>query len=271
MATSFKSAAAILAIAWSLGASVVVAVRFRGLWAPYKELHATLAAYGVPDWVRNTDSLLIFVAAAFLGAWIVARWAGSTTCARLGLRDAGRGWGWKMPVSLAPMIVGGLALGWMRWTPEVALASRASEIYVVGVRAPIAEELLFRGLLVSVCAAAVGWRGARFWINAIAAALFFASVHVAWTAHGLTKGWPTLLVTGLGGLWYAWLVSRWGSLWVPMVLHAGMNLGWWLASAQGGAGGGGWIENLLRVTTIAAATWWTLRSTGTPTRAAPCA
>jgi predicted lipid-binding transport protein (Tim44 family) len=50
-------------------------------------------------------------------------------------------------------------------------------------------------------------------------------------------------------------------LWVPIALHAGMNLGWMLAAASGGAGGGGLAENLLRAATIGVATWWTIRCT----------
>jgi len=129
------------------------------------------------------------------------------------------------------------------------------------VRAPIMEELLFRGLLVGVTAAVLNWQGRRFWCNAFAAAALFASTHVDWTQTGFANGWSTLLVTGIGGLWYTWLLSRWRSLWVPMILHAGMNLGWLLAGATGGAGGGGLAINLLRAATITIATWWTIRAT----------
>lgn len=165
-------------------------------------------------------------------------------------------------VSLLPMVGGGIVLAVLRWAPEATLTGLPPKFISGVVRAPIAEELLFRGLLVGVAAAAVGWRGPRFWGNAAAAAMLFAVMHVTWSVQGIAGGWGTLMMTGAGGIWYAWLLARWGSLWVPMVLHAGMNLGWLLAGASGGAGGGGLVENLLRVGTIAIATWWTVRRTG---------
>lgn len=164
-------------------------------------------------------------------------------------------------VALLPMVAGGAVLCVMRWTSE-ATFDRVLFRFVSGViRAPIAEELLYRGLLIGVCSAVVGWSGRWFWINAVAAALLFAIMHVAWSVEGFTNGWVAILVTGAGGLWYAWLLAQWRSLWVPMLLHAGMNLGWLLAGASGGAGGGGLTENLLRVATITIATWWTVRQT----------
>jgi predicted lipid-binding transport protein (Tim44 family) len=59
----------------------------------------------------------------------------------------------------------------------------------------------------------------------------------------------------------AWLLSRWRWMWVPMVVHAGLNLGWMFAALSGGAGGGGLLENLLRAATITIASGWTIRVT----------
>ncbi len=255
-----------MAIAWGLGLCAVVAVRFRSDWEVYRGLHQWLAERGVSDFIRNLDSLILLVAAAFLGGWLVAKWAGGSVVGLLGLRRGRRGWVSMTLISLLPMLVGGLVLGWQRWKPETTFDGVVARFVGGVLRAAVSEELLFRGLLVGVCAAAIGWRGTRFWGNALAAALLFAVTHVSWNAQGFANGWPTLLVTGAGGVWYAWLLSRWGSLWVPMVLHAGMNLGWMLAATGGGAGGGGWIENLLRGATITIATWWTIRATRSTTR-----
>ncbi len=244
-----------------MGIAVVVAVRFRGKWDAYAALHRWCATKGVPDVVRNLDSLILFVVTAFLGALVAALLYGGGATGWLGLRRGRVGWTAMVLIALLPMVVGGLVLGWMRWTPDTTLAGLMPMFIGGVVRAPIAEEMLFRGLLVGVCAASVGWHGTRFWINAAAASLLFAATHVTWNAQAFVDGWPTLLVTAAGGLWYAWLLARWRSLWVPMTLHAGMNLGWMLAMANGGAGGGGWIENALRVGTIVIATWWSVRST----------
>lgn len=253
--------AAIIAVAWGLGLGAVMASRFRGDWGFYKGLHRWCAERGIPDFIRNLDTLLLFVGVAFLGAWLAARWSSGSMAGLLGLRRGRTGWGLMVLLALLPMVGGGLVLGWMRWKPGTSFDGAVSPFIGAVVRAPIAEELLFRGLLVGVCAAAIGWRGRRFWGNALAAALLFAVTHVTWDAPSLASGWPTLLVTGAGGLWYAWLLSRWGNLWVPLVLHAGMNLGWMLAAASGGAGGGGLVENLLRAATITIATWRTISLT----------
>lgn len=257
----------LVAGAWALGLGAVAAGRFRGQWDAYRAMHRWLAGMGVADFVRHLDSLILFAAAAFLGARLAAAWGGASTAGRLGLRRGRSGWGRMVVFALLPMVGGGLALGWARGAPEALPAGILSKFVGGVLRAPLAEELLFRGLLVGVCAGAIGWRGRRFWTNATAAALLFAATHVPWTAPAIAGGWPTLLVTGVGGLWYAWLLAKWGSLWVPMALHAGMNLGWMLAGASGGAGGGGWIENALRVATIALATGWTARRVRDPAAA----
>lgn len=258
----------ILTIAWTLALAAVVAARFRGQWTAVKVFHSWLNERGVPSYIRNFDSLILFALASFLGAWLVARWWGGSVTGLLVLRRGGRGWEKMVPLALLPMVVGGLVLGLTRSTTQPSLADTIPKVVGGVIRAPIAEELLFRGLLVGVCAAALGWRGPKFWTNALLAAVLFAVTHVSWNVQAAASGWPTLLVTLAGGLWYAWLLARWGSLWVPMTLHAGMNLGWLLAEAGGGAGGGGWIENLLRAATITIATWWTIRATRAASHAA---
>lgn len=257
----------ILAAVWVLSLAAVAAGRFRHQWDAYLDLHRWCDEQGVPGWLRNLDSLLLFGGAAFAGAGLVVAWRGGSVGERLLLRrgrparGSGRGWGPMVVLAILPMVAGGAVLGSMRWTAESTLEALLTKLVGSVFRAPVAEELLFRGLLVSGCAAVIGWRGTRFWANAIAAALLFAAMHVSWDAKGLSGGWSTLLMTGAGALWYTWLLARWETLWVPMVLHAGMNLGWLLAGASGGAGGGGWIENLLRAATIVIATWWTVRQT----------
>lgn len=247
--------------AWVLGWGALVAVRYRGKWDAYVALHRWCAELGVPSSLRQFDSLLLYALAAFFGSLIATRVLDGTVWSNLGLRRGHMGWYSMIPIALLPMVAGGALLGYVRKGLQGDLELLLPKLIGGVVRAPVSEELLFRGLLVGVCAAAIGWRGVRFWLNAIAAAILFASIHVEWKAGAVQSGWPTLLVTGAGGLWYAWLLSRWQTLWVPMGLHAGMNLGWMLAGAGGGAGGGGWMENLLRVATITIATIWTVRRT----------
>lgn len=258
---SLPQRAVIIAGVWAVGIGAVIAVRFRAQWDIYAAMHSWCASKDIPDFVRNLDSLILFVAAAFLGALIATLWCAGRVTQLLCLTRGRRGCITMVLISLVPMVGGGLVLAGMRWSGEATLAEFFPRFVGGVVRAPIAEEMLFRGLLVGVCAAAIGWRGPRFWINASIASILFAATHVAWVPQAFVDGWTTLVVTGGGGLWYAWLLSRWKSLWVVMTLHAGMNLGWLLADATGGAGGGGWADNILRASTIAIATWWTISIT----------
>lgn len=254
----------VLATAWMLAVGTVVAAKFRAQWDWFVSIHRRVAELGVPDSARRFDFVLMYALAAFLGSYIATRIARGSVTGRLGLQHGMPGWITMAIVALLPMVVGGGVLGWLRGFLPAESEVVWPRVLSGVVRAPLAEELLFRGLLIGVCAAAVGWRGKWFWMNATLAALLFASVHIQWNMNGLAKSWPTLLVTGAGGMWYAWLLARWQSLWVPMTLHAGMNLGWMLAGAGGGAGGGGWMENVLRVVTIGIATWWTIKKLRAP-------
>ncbi|MBX3407081.1 MAG: CPBP family intramembrane metalloprotease [Phycisphaeraceae bacterium] len=264
-----------LAIIWLLALASVGFARFRGQWPAYKSLHTWLDGQGLPGWLRNLDSFAAFMLAAFLGAVIVHRLiarssvehrAARSDLARsplglLGLRSGERGGVLVALIALGPMIIGGLVLG-LRSGDLPAPASTIVPAVLDGAfRAALMEEVFFRGLLVGVAAAAIGWSGRPFWINTSLAAALFAAMHIEWTPQGAADGWPTLLMTFAGGLWFAWLLVRWRTLWVPMILHAGMNLGWMLAAAKGGAGGGGLYENLLRAATIALATWLTVKWT----------
>jgi membrane protease YdiL (CAAX protease family) len=81
--------------------------------------------------------------------------------------------------------------------------------------APVTEELLYRGLLQTVLLRALGRR--RRWLVIVAASLPFAVIHLsAVTAWML----PSLFVFGLV---LGWLYERTGSLWPPILVHAGFN------------------------------------------------
>jgi membrane protease YdiL (CAAX protease family) len=259
---------ALLAIIWPIALACVSFVKFRAQWPAYMSLHKWMSERGVPDGVRNLDSFLLYTLTAAIGAAIACFWMRRTgerailPAELLGLRRGRRGLGPVVLLALAPMVVGGAIIAMTSGKAPPEASAFWGSVYKGVVRAAIMEELFFRGLLVGVLApAAIGWTGRRFWINATFAAALFASVHITWTLDAAARGWPTLLVTFAGGVWYAWLLGRWRTLWVPMILHAGMNLGWLLAGSAGGAGGGGLFENLLRAATITIATWMTVRRT----------
>ncbi len=248
----------IVLLCWVLGVGAIVATRFRGQWDAYMAIHRWMAERGVPHSLRNYDSLLIYVVFALVGAAIVSRIRGlrmlEVLCIRGGAFGVWKTVGW----SLVPIVLGGMALGLVRGGLGIDLATAWPPFSSGVIRAPIGEELIFRGLLVACIAGVIKWSGRSFWINVILSSLFFGSIHVPWTPEAL-QSWPAFLATFVGGVWYAWLLRHWKSLWVPMGLHAGMNLGWMLMGATGGAGGGGIAENMLRVATIAIATALTIR------------
>jgi membrane protease YdiL (CAAX protease family) len=82
---------------------------------------------------------------------------------------------------------------------------------VIGVGAPLSEELLFRGFLFSALARRLGPVGAG-----LATSLVWAAMHYGYTAIGLAEVF-------LVGLLFAWLLWRTGSLRVAIFCHALYN------------------------------------------------
>jgi uncharacterized protein len=82
----------------------------------------------------------------------------------------------------------------------------------VGIGAPLSEELLFRGFLLSALAR---WRGS-FWPAALFANAVWTSFHLGYSVAGLFEVF-------LGGLYLSWLLWRTGSLWLPIIAHAATN------------------------------------------------
>lgn len=82
----------------------------------------------------------------------------------------------------------------------------------IGLGAPLSEELVFRGFLLSALAPTrLGYWGAAGLLTAA-----WAGLHWGYSALGLAE-------VGLIGLYFSWLVWRTGSLWVPLACHAVYN------------------------------------------------
>lgn len=82
----------------------------------------------------------------------------------------------------------------------------------IGLGAPLAEELLFRGLvLLSLAATRLG-----FWPAAIPVAVVWTLLHWQYT-------WTTLATVLVFGLYLSWTLWRTGSLWTPIICHAAYN------------------------------------------------
>lgn len=259
------------ACAIALGAMWLVRRRGRVEW--YTGFHAWMSELGVASWARNLDSAVLMLLAG-VAIWAVLRAIGprrdGTILTDLGMAG-GPGWLWRGlgvgAVIGLPMLAFALVFALLDGGPSALTWSSINGL----VAAPIGEEFVFRGVL--VCSV---WRiaGSPFWLPAIAAGLAFGVAHVSWTAEGWVSGWFNAVPTAVGGVWYAWLVRRWGEHWggvrrgnifVVMSLHAMMNLSWLVMSAQGGAAGGLW-PNVARGLTIVLGVVWTLRATGSGRR-----
>jgi membrane protease YdiL (CAAX protease family) len=101
--------------------------------------------------------------------------------------------------------------------------------------------------------------GFAFWPVALLAGLLFGASHVPWSSALGVEHVPTLLLTGAGGVWFAWLYRAWRwNLWATIALHAAMNLAWMLFDVADDAVGALW-PNVGRAATIALATVIALR------------
>jgi membrane protease YdiL (CAAX protease family) len=85
-------------------------------------------------------------------------------------------------------------------------------LLVVGVGAPLSEELLFRGFLLSALA------GSRigFWGGAVISTALWTALHAGYSAVGIVEVF-------LIGLFFSWLLWRTGSLRVAIFCHALYN------------------------------------------------
>lgn len=126
------------------------------------------------------------------------------------------------------------------------------------VMAALAEEVLFRGFLFGQLRRRAGW---SFWGAALVGMVPFALGHFYQgyqTGHGVWGLVGVLAITGAGHLVFTWLLERWGDLWVPIGMHALMNL-WWDLFGVDATALGGVQANIARLLTVALAIGLTLR------------
>ena len=98
---------------------------------------------------------------------------------------------------------------------QLGLWAQLLMLLMAGLMAPLLEEVLFRGLLLTAFR-----RRLRFVPAALAVTVLFTGLHVAQTGPYP----PALGGIFLCGCALAWLRERRGSLWPPILFHMGFNL-----------------------------------------------
>lgn len=241
----------------SIAVGALLLLKLRGRWPAYARIYSdTIESIG--DWARGVDQ---WIALSIISAGSVAllhRIGPARTIADLGLTGSiARGVLFGLVASL-PMLIGYGVTG--TFSPGWFLINMA----LIG---PLVEEVFFRGFLYRQLDERAGW---GFWPAAIVSGVIFGLAHLSLNeilaldldANDLL----TVLITGAGGVFYAWLFRRWGfNLWIVIALHAFMNLWWQLFSAGDGAVGGV-VANICRALTIALAIMLTMYRDRLPLR-----
>ncbi len=143
----------------------------------------------------------------------------------LALKPPAQGWG-VVPLALLPLFAATAVwtAALLYWAPHVVYqdlrpfkqlmdgAAIWVAMPVIGLGAPLSEELLFRGFLFSGLAKT----RLRFLGTAILTTALWGGLHAGYSVFGLIE---VLAI----GLYFCWLLVRTGSLWVTIICHALYN------------------------------------------------
>ncbi len=156
---------------------------------------------------------------------LAAGFFGSDRAETLALR-APRG-GWRvLGLGLIPMfaLTGVWTALLMWWRPEIVIGdlrvfkellqgdAALMALLVIGIGAPLSEELLFRGFLFSGLAKSrLGLTG-----TGVLTAVLWTALHFGYSVFGLIEVFAI-------GLYFSWLLVRTGSVWVTIFCHAVYN------------------------------------------------
>ena len=187
-----------------------------------------------PEWAEGVLKIAVWVVPSVLV--VLLAWAPSPggALAELGLLSnplTGYAFGFAaaVPTLIAWPIVGARPL----------FASAIVGSVLLG---PLAEEVLFRGLLFRQLYRRGGLRPLRaMTISALAfgcahlANVDFENVRLA-VPQTMTPAMGQVGLTALGGLLFAWVAYRWDSLWPAIGLHTFMNLSWEVFGVNGPMG-----------------------------------
>ena len=213
--------------------------------AAYRDLHSTHPFY----FAESLDKIGGVIVCC-LALWLTRRTGLRGICDELGLSNftltaTAFGVGVSLPMLLGFAITRGLA-------PHIDPLA----LLFLTVFSPIVEEIEFRGFGVRQLQRGTGW---PFWAVVWPSAVLFGYGHIERGQSWMEMA-GLFLLTGTGGVVFAWLVYRWQTLWVAVLLHICMNLWWELFSVSKSAVGG-WFPFALQTFTIILAILGTLRLT----------
>ena len=168
--------------------------------------------------------------ASFFAMWLLSRTIGSgSLAADFGLIVRGSDW-WGVPAGMALQVAVAVATApliiWLfpDGAPEQGIAEIAGQsrslvdqlavVIAVAVAAPLIEEMLFRGMLLS-------WLAARMrpWIAIVVSAAVFSGVHLL--DPNAIAVIPGLFLVGIA---LAWITIKKGDLSLAIAVHSGINL-----------------------------------------------
>lgn len=118
------------------------------------------------------------------------------------------------------------------------------------------EELVFRAFLFGLLFRSLEW---GFIPAAFLSAFIFGIGHL-WQGNDFLDALGVMIVTSMGGLWFAWLFAEWNyNLWLVIFLHLFMNLYWGIFEITNDNALGGLDSNIFRIITIIISVVWTIR------------
>jgi uncharacterized protein len=239
-----KSRISISIITLVLFLGTVVLVRGRSFSETYASLRRRIHdALGVD--IMQYDSWALFVIVAIAGAAIACGWKLRRIVSELGLdRPIVPALLFALLASL-PMLSGYGVFGRVHFSMS---------LIGIALIFPFIEELFFRGWAFRQLCQRAKW---GFWPAGLLTGVVFGLMHIpVRTIIELNVGMNevfTVLLTGAGGVFFAWLYIKWQwNLWVPILLHMMMNA-WWEIFATADGAVGGLHANICRGMTIAAA------------------
>ena len=186
------------------------------------------------EWAEGVLKLVVWVVPSVLVAFFMWGRSAGGALEELGLRsNPVTGYAFGLAAAVPTLIA---------WPVVGARPLVASAIVGSVLLGPLAEEVLFRGLLFRQLYRCGGQRPLRaMTVSALAfgfahlANIDFESVRLA-APQTMTPAMGQVGLTAIGGLLFAWVAYRWDSLWPAIGLHTFMNLSWEVFGVNGPTG-----------------------------------